>query len=177
MIYIGGVNMKKKDIIRKKNNVKQTSNYCYLRYASYACIILVLLFLMYISIYVNIYDTSLEKIMSENPMVIMGFIISTANLYIWYVLKNFLKDIVDNQHIASMQVNLMIMAIAQFVLMNFVSSILLLISLKQYFQWSHLSIKKILKEIKNEQQMPVFIVTSCFLILMISSVYGIYMSI
>lgn len=169
--------MKKRDIIRQKNKLKQTHNYRYLRYASYACIALIVLFLIYIGVLTNISDTSLEKLMSENPIVITGFMICTANLYIWYVLKNFLKDIVVPQHIESIRLNLIIMAIGQFILMNFVSAILLIISLYKYFQWNNFSIKQAFKEIKKEQQLAVFIVTVCILILMIALVYGVYMSI
>ena len=169
--------MKKRDIIRQKNKLKQTHNYRYLRYASYACIALIVLFLIYIGVLTNISDTSLEKLMSENPIVITGFMICTANLYIWYVLKNFLKDIVVPQHIESIRLNLIIMAIGQFILMNCVSAILLIISLYKYFQWNNFSIKQAFKEIKKEQQLAVFIVTVCILILMIALVYGVYMSI
>lgn len=169
--------MKKRDIIRQKNKLKQTHNYRYLRYASYACIALIVLFLIYIGVLTNISDTSLEKLMSENPIVITGFMICTANLYIWYVLKNFLKDIVVPQHIESIRLNLIIMAIGQFILMNFVSGILLIISLYKYFQWDNFSLKQAFKEIKKEQQLAVFIVTVCILILMIALVYGVYMSI
>ena len=169
--------MKKRDIIRQKNKLKQTHNYRYLRYANYACVAIVVLFLIYIGVLTNISDTSLEKLMSENPIVITGFMICTANLYIWYVLKNFLKDIVVPQHIESIRLNLIIMAIGQFILMNFVSAILLIISLYKYFQWDNFSIKQAFKEIKKEQQLAVFIVTVCILILMIALVYGVYMSI
>ncbi len=169
--------MKKRDIIRQKNKLKQTHNYRYLRYANYACVAIVVLFLIYIGVLTNISDTSLEKLMSENPIVITGFMICTANLYIWYVLKNFLKDIVVPQHIESIRLNLIIMAIGQFILMNFVSAILLIISLYKYFQWNNFSIKQAFKEIKKEQQLAVFIVTVCILILMIALVYGVYMSI
>lgn len=169
--------MKKRDIIRQKNKLKQTHNYRYLRYANYACVAIVVLFLIYIGVLTNISDTSLEKLMSENPIVITGFMICTANLYIWYVLKNFLKDIVVPQHIESIRLNLIIMAIGQFILMNFVSAILLIMSLYKYFQWNNFSIKQAFKEIKKEQQLAVFIVTVCILILMIALVYGVYMSI
>lgn len=169
--------MKKRDIIRQKNKLKQTHNYRYLRYANYACVAIVVLFLIYIGVLTNISDTSLEKLMSENPIVITGFMICTANLYIWYVLKNFLKDIVVPQHIESIRLNLIIMAIGQFILMNFVSAILLIISLYKYFQWNNFSLKQAFKEIKKEQQLAVFIVTVCILILMIALVYGVYMSI
>lgn len=169
--------MKKRDIIRQKNKLKQTHNYRYLRYANYACVAIVVLFLIYIGVLTNISDTSLEKLMSENPIVITGFMICTANLYIWYVLKNFLKDIVVPQHIESIRLNLIIMAIGQFILMNFVSAILLIISLYKYFQWDNFSLKQAFKEIKKEQQLAVFIVTVCILILMIALVYGVYMSI
>ena len=169
--------MKKRDIIRQKNKLKQTHNYRYLRYANYACVAIVVLFLIYIGVLTNISDTSLEKLMSENPIVITGFMICTANLYIWYVLKKFLKYIVDPQHSESIRLNLIIMAIGQFILMNFVSAILLIISLYKYFQWNNFSIKQAFKEIKKEQQLAVFIVTVCILILMIALVYGVYMSI
>ncbi|MCB6288638.1 hypothetical protein LI276_21400, partial [[Clostridium] scindens] len=109
--------------------------------------------------------------------VITGFMICTANLYVWYVLKHFLKDLAVPQHVESIRVNLLLMTIGQFILMNFISAVLMMLSLRKYFQWNTFSVKNALKEIRKEGQLSVLIVTALVLILFISLVFGIYFSI
>ena len=169
--------MKKKEIIKAKNKLKQVSKYTYLNYAKYACILIIVLFLIYIGGIANIEKVSFEELLSNNAIVITGFMICTANLYIWYVLKNFIKDIQQIEHIESIRINLMLLVIGQFILMNFISSILMIISLVKYFQWNSFSLKKALKEIKEDGQLSVLIVTLIVLVLFISLVFGIYFSI
>ena len=101
----------------------------------------------------------------------------TANLYVLYVLKNFLKDLAVPQHVESIRVNLLLMTIGQFILMNFISAVLMMLSLRKYFQWNTFSVKNALKEIRKEGQLSVLIVTALVLILFISLVFGIYFSI
>ena len=102
--------------------------------------------------------------------------ICTANLYIWYVLKNFLKDAEIPQHIESIRMNLLLMVIGQFILMNFISAILMILSLRKYFTWNSFSIKKSLQEIRKDGQLSVLIITAIVLILFIALVFGIYFS-
>ena len=169
--------MKKRDMIKQKNKLKSVKNYKYLSYAKYACIIMIVLFLIYVGAIANVGDVSIEKLLSSNPIVITGFMICTANLYIWYVLKNFLKDMKEFQHVESVRVNLMVMVIGQFILMNFISAVLMIISLVKYFQWDNFSLKKAFKDMKKEGQLAVLLVTLVVLILFISLVFGIYFSI
>lgn len=169
--------MNKRDVIKQKNKLKATQNFKYLNYAKYACIIIIVLFLIYVASLSNLGAVSMESLLTSNPIVITGFMICTANLYIWYVLKNFINDVKKLEHIESVRINVMIMVIAQFVFMNFISAILMIISLVKYFQWNNFSIKKALKEIKQEGQLAVLIVTLAVLILFISLVFGIYFSV
>lgn len=69
------------------------------------------------------------------------------------------------------------MTIGQFILMNFISAVLMMLSLRKYFQWNTFSVKNALKEIRKEGQLSVLIVTALVLILFISLVFGIYFSI
>ena len=85
--------MKKKEMIRRKNKLKQVKSYRYLKYAQYACVLIILLFLIYVVGAASVYQQSYEELMSENPVVITGFMICTANLYVWWALKHFNEDI------------------------------------------------------------------------------------
>lgn len=169
--------MKKREMIKQKNKLKTTRNYKYLNYAKYACIVMIVLFLIYVGAIANVSKVTMEELLSKNPIVITGFMICTANLYIWYVLKHFMKDMVNVQYIESVRINLIVMAIGQFILMNFISAILMILSLVKYFQWDTFSLKKALKEIKKDGQLAVLIVTLIVLILFISLVFGIYFAI
>ena len=88
----GGVSMKRRDLIRQKNKLAKTGGFRYIRYAKYACVAMVVLFLVYVGGLSNLSGKSYEDLISKSPIVITGFMICTANLYVWYVLKHFLKD-------------------------------------------------------------------------------------
>lgn len=173
----GGVSMKRRDLIRQKNKLAKTGGFRYIRYAKYACVAMVVLFLVYVGGLSNLSGKSYEELISKSPIVITGFMICTANLYVWYVLKHFLKDLAIPQHVESIRVNLLLMTIGQFILMNFISAVLMMLSLRKYFQWNTFSVKNALKEIRKEGQLSVLIVTALVLILFISLVFGIYFSI
>ncbi|MEG0526646.1 MAG: hypothetical protein RR531_03945 [Longicatena sp.] len=169
--------MKKREIVKQKNKLKTMNNFKYLNYAKNACIIMIVLFLVYVGSLANVGNTSMELLLTSNPIVITGFIICGANLYIWYVLKWFIKDIHKLEHIESARINIIVMIIAQFILMNFISAILMILSLVKYFQWNQFSWKKALKEIKKEGQLVVLVVSIVVLIMFISLVFGIYFSV
>ena len=116
----GGVSMKRRDLIRQKNKLAKTGGFRYIRYAKYACVAMVVLFLVYVGGLSNLSGKSYEELISKSPIVITGFMICTANLYVWYVLKHFLKDLAVPQHVESIRVNLLLMTIGQFILMNFI---------------------------------------------------------
>ena len=44
----GGVSMKRRDLIRQKNKLAKTGGFRYIRYAKYACVAMVVLFLVYV---------------------------------------------------------------------------------------------------------------------------------
>lgn len=169
--------MKRREMIKQKNKLKSVKNYKYLNYAKYACIVMIVLFLIYVGAIANVGEVSMQELLSKNPIVITGFMICTANLYIWYVLKNFLKDMKEFQHVESVRLNLLVMVVGQFILMNFISAVLMIISLVKYFQWNTFSFRKALKDVRKEGQLAVLIVTLIVLILFISLVFGIYFSV
>ena len=72
---------------------------------------MVVLFLVYVGGLSNLSGKSYEELISKSPIVITGFMICTANLYVWYVLKHFLKDLAVPQHVESIRVNLLLMTI------------------------------------------------------------------
>lgn len=167
---------KRREVIKQKQKLKRMGNFRYLRYAEYACIAMVVLFLAYVGSLSNLSGKSIQELISKNAIVITGFMICTANLYIWYVLKNFLKDLEVPQHVESVRMNVLLMIIGQFILMNFISAVLMILSLRKYFTWNTFSIKKAFHEIRKEGQLSVLIVTAIVLILFIALVFGIYFS-
>ena len=116
----GGVSMKE-EILSDRKQARKTGGFRYIRYAKYACVAMVVLFLVYVGGLSNLSGKSYEDLISKSPIVITGFMICTANLYVWYVLKHFLKDLAVPQHVESIRVNLLLMTIGQFILMNFIS--------------------------------------------------------
>ena len=88
----GGVSMKRRDLIRQKNKLAKTGGFRYIRYAKYACVAMVVLFLVYVGGLSNLSGKSYEDLISKSPIVITGFMICTANLYVWYVLKEIRKE-------------------------------------------------------------------------------------
>lgn len=166
--------MKKREVIKQKNKLKQMPNMKYLSLAKYACIFLILVFLVYIGILSVMLNKPFEELLSKDPIVIVGFMICTANLYIWYVLKHFINDIRQLENIESIRINLIVMTIGQVLLLNYISALLMILSLWKYFRWNNFSLKKALSEIKRDKQMAVLIVTSLVLCMFIALVFGIF---
>ena len=175
--YYRRVDMKKKEMIRRKNKLKQVKSYRYLKYAQYACVLIILLFLIYVVGAASVYQQSYEELMSENPVVITGFMICTANLYVWWALKHFNEDIQSFEHIESIRINLIVLAIGQFLLFNFVSMILMIISLVKYFRWRQFSFRQSLREIKKDGQLSVLITTLIVMVLFVALVFALFFAI
>lgn len=169
--------MKKKDMIKQRNKLKKVERPKYMLYAQYACIILVVLFLIYTGLLSVILDESMQVLLSENLVIIIGFMICVANLYVWFLLKQLIKEMEALEHIESVRMNLIVMAIAQACLLNYISAILLLISLKKYFSWQTFSPIKALKEIKKDGQTSVLAVSVIVLGLLMTLVYMIYFAV
>lgn len=166
--------MKKRAVIKQRNKLNVMKHYHYLKYAHMACILIVVLFLLYTASLTQIMQISYQELISQNAIVITGFVICMANLYIWYVLKSFLKQLQIPEHIESIRMNLIMMALAQLVLMNFISAFLMLLALIKYFQWGQFSLRKAFQELYQEEQLPLFLVTLFVLSLFILLVFGIY---
>ncbi len=169
--------MKKSELIRRKNKLKKTANFRYLKYAQYTCILIIVLFLVYVVGLSSAYGQSYEELLSTNPMVITGFIICTANLYVWWVLKHFNVDIEKFENIESIRINLIILCICQFFLLNFVSVVLMILSLVKYFQWKQFSWKQSLKELKADGQLAVLIMTIGVMLLFVALVFTLFFAI
>lgn len=169
--------MKKKEMIRRKNRLKQVKNYRYLKYAQYACILIIVLFLIYVVGMSSAYSQTYEELISGNPVVITGFMICTANLYAWWILKHFNEDIQSFEHIESIRINLIVLAVCQFLLFNFVSTILMIMSLVKYFRWKPFSLKGSLQEIKKDGQLSVLITTVVVMVLFVALVFALFFAI
>lgn len=169
--------MKKSEKILLKNKLKTVNNYHYLNYTKYASLLIVILFIIYFCVLSMIENVSYEELLSNNPIIITGFIICTANLYVWYVMKHFVEEIVNLEHIESIRLNMLVMAICQFFLMNFISVILMIISLIKYFKWDQFTFKEAILEIKKDGQFSVLVITTVVMLLMISLVFMIFFAV
>lgn len=169
--------MKKKDMIKQRNKLKKIEKPKYMIYAKYACVALVVLFLIYTGLLSMMLQQPMQVLLSENLVIIIGFMICVANLYVWFLLKQFIKEMEALEHIESVRMNLIVMAIAQASLLNYISAVLLIISLKKYFSWRGFSPMKALREIKKDGQISVLAISVVVLGLLMALVYMIYFAV
>lgn len=166
--------MKKRDINRQRSQLKAVENYIYLIYAKTACMLLILLCLLYTGMLTQLEQISYQELISKNIIVITGFMISAANLYIWYALNRFIKNLEKLENIESIRANLLIMVIGQCILMNFISAFLMTLALIKYFQWNQFSLKGLYQGLHRDGQLSVLIITLLVFVFVMIMVFSMY---
>ncbi len=169
--------MKKSEMIRRKNKLKTVNSYRYMKFAQGACVLIIVLFLFYVAALAGVQKSSYEELFANQPLVIIGFVICTANLYVWWVLKQFCHDIAEMAHIESIRIHLIVLTVFQFVLLNFVSVMLMVLSLVKYFRWDTFSWRGSLKEMTADGQRPVLITTLTVMVIFTALVYMIFFAV
>lgn len=166
--------MKKKSKIQQKNKLKIYNNFKYLKLARFSCVMLVVLFLVYIAVNAQALQVSYQEIISENPVYLIGFLICAMNLYIWYLLKKFTIQMQELKNIDSIRIHLILLMIVQVFLLNFASAGLIALSLWKYFRWNHICFSKLIQDLKLEKQILSLGLTSllcCFSVMMVYQLY------
>ncbi|MDL2276782.1 hypothetical protein LJC02_03915, partial [Breznakia sp. OttesenSCG-928-G09] len=143
--------MKKREINKQKQKLKKESNIKWIKRAKNMCVALVVLFLVYVFGFSVVLKESFSKVITEYPIIIVGFIVAVANLFVWATLKRFIKMLETYEHIEFVQVSLIIITIAQVLLVNFISVVLLIVSLVKCFNWQVFDKKVAFQKIKEEK--------------------------
>lgn len=156
--------MKKKEKIKQRNKMKVTSDFKLWKYARAMFIIVPIIFMLYTMMTVNFSSSDLEKLFIENPVIVAGFAICLANLFMWYAMGILLGYAQENSHVETIRFHLVLMAIAQFVLLNYISLAFLVLGLYKYLRWNEFSIKTMFQEIKDDKQLGNAITAFCILL-------------
>ena len=169
--------MRKSEKNKEQLKIKELGNLKFMRYATYSCVALVLLFLMYIAIMAQSVSMSYEQLISSNPIFLIGFLICTVNLYVWFLLKRHMKDLKEVKNIDSIRIQLIIMAIFQLLTLNIAAASLLFLSLYSYFKWDKTTLPLSWKYVHHSKQAIWLYGSLAFFILMDLSVYSLYFAI
>lgn len=170
--------MKKKEIIRQnqeKKKLKSTGDFKWLRYASYMCVAMVVLFLVYTGMLSTANPEGMAALFEGNLFVTVGFVVCAANLFIWNVLKTIIKNLEEFKNIDAAKVKLIIIAVAELVLFNYATMALVCIGLYSYFNWKR-GFRDIFDDIKQNGQLKEIIALLVVLVILIFLTYFIAMA-
>lgn len=163
--------MKKREINKQKQKLKKHGDYKMIRYAKNMCIMMIVLFLIYVSLLSMQTPDGFNGLFENNLFVVVGFIVCTANLYIWNELKAILESMKNYSNIESVKIKLIIICIFELILFNYATAILIAISLFRYFKWFENGIKDFFSEIKKTHQCKSLTIFASVMIFFVSLSY------
>ena len=140
----------KRQEIHEKQKLKKFKNLRWLTWAKNVCIIMVILFLVYVSLLSIQYKEGFSQLLSDNLFVIIGFIVCTMNILVFYDMRNIIAHIEDYTDIDTNRLKLVVYGVGQLFMFNYASAILIFLSLYKYFRWD-MGIKVIFSEVKKAQ--------------------------
>lgn len=158
----------KRDLIKQKNRAKATHDFRFLRYARVMCIVVPIIFISLILLSTNSSSLQLQTMITENPMLIVGFITCIINLLNWRQLGILLEYLREDTNIEAIRFELILMALSQLALYNYVSFILVLVSLYKYLPWSGYAISKSIKQLKETKQVGNVVTLGIVLLLLVA---------
>lgn len=132
------------------NRLKESKGFKLIVYTKNMSVFITIIFLAYVGLQLSSYKGSINNFFIDAPTNTVGFVVSLANMYIWYELKSILEDIKLSKNIEAIRLKFLIMIVAELILLNFVTLILLALSLKKYFMWEKLSMANMFRDIKKE---------------------------
>lgn len=150
--------MSKKETNIQKMKVKKLDELRWLKYAKNTCVLMVILFLVYVGLLSISENQNLAELISTNLFVIIGFIICTANLYIWNDMNYMINDLSNYKNIDVICFKLIIIAVSELLLFNYAAVLLIVIGLVRLFNWKQLSIKDLWKNIYKMNQTHVVLI-------------------
>lgn len=167
------IKTKKRDVIRQKNKLKVFSDFRFLRYARYMSVLVPCLVVFMIALSTGMQVESLETIISQQPVITVSFVVCVVNLLIWYQSGILLKSLAVPEHVESIRMQYIFMAVAQLAMFNYVSFLMIVFSLWKYFRWDQFSVKQVIAEIKKEGQFANTMVV--FIVLFLLSALGLFL--
>lgn len=144
---------KKKDIIKQKNKLKVTEKFQLLTYARWISLFTAMLVLLVFFINTGFMVESMNDLIAKNPIIVVAFIICVIDLLIWYQLEHLIAYIKKLEHIETVRMQLLAIALIQLMGFNYISFCCIGLALYRYFRWDSFSIKEAMGEIKKEGQL------------------------
>lgn len=168
--------MKKHELNKQKNKLKKRNDFKLIRYAKNMSVVMIVLFLVYVSLLSMTTQGGMAALFNSNLFVTVGFIVCTANLYIWQEMKKILADLNSYENIESSKVKLILIAVAELVLFNYATVALIVLALVRYFKWRNISIKQLYLEIKKTCQRSAVTICASVLVSFVTLSYFIVMT-
>lgn len=104
-----------------------------LRYASLSCVLLCVCFLAYAYLYAFQNSINVSGLILNNLYITVGYIVCTANIIAWSILSRVRKSLEQNGAEEASKKKLLIVAISEIMLMNFLTSGLIFASIFMIF--------------------------------------------
>lgn len=156
---------KKKDVIKQKNKLKVTEKFKLLTYARWITLATAILVLLIFFLNTGFSSASMNEMFTKNPVIVVGFMICVIDLLVWYQMEHLITYLTNLEHIETVRIQLIAIAIIQLLGFNYLSFFCLILALVRYFRWDQFSIKEAFLEIKKEGQLTNTLTLSIGLIL------------
>lgn len=166
----------KRDVIKQKQKLKKVDDFKWIKYASYMCIAMVVLFLVYAYMLAMTTKGGIETLIVENLFVTVGFIVCAGNLFVWNEIKRILTDLHEFKNIEATKAKLILIAVAELIMFNYATAALVFFSLYNYFKWKGTSLKEMYDEIVKTKQLKSLILLFVVLVVFVSLTYVIAMA-
>lgn len=157
-------NRKKSELIKQKNKLKVTEQFKLLVYARWISLVTAMLVLVLFFMNTGFTTENMQNIMKENPILTVGFLICMIDLFIWYQLNILIQHITSFEHIETVRIQLIVIAVVQLIGFNYLSFFCVVLALIRYFRWDGFSIKSAVLEIKKENQLKNTLILALVLI-------------
>lgn len=118
----------------------------YVEYAKYACFLFVIIFFALVIFLMSVTSLGYLEVIVKFPVLTVGFVASTLQLYICYNLNCISKEVKEGKYSSEHMVSLCIYAITQACLFNYPSSICIALGIYKIHKTSAMSMKRALKQ-------------------------------
>lgn len=143
---------KKHDIIKEKNKLKVSEKFRLFEYARWISLITALLVLVMFFFSTGFTTENMNRMFTEQPMIIVGFLICIIDLLIWAQMAHLLTYLKTLEHIETVRIQLLSIAISQIVCFNYISFLCIVVGLWKYYRWDQFHLVQSIKEIKKDGQ-------------------------
>lgn len=168
--------MKRQDK-KQRQKIKNMDALKWIKRAKNMCVFLVVAFLIYVFVVAQVLNEDYAQVVANYPVINIGFVIATANLFIWYIIKKIIGYLEQYENIELSRMVLIVITIAQCFLLNYISVILLIIGLKKFFNWNEFRLPQQFKVIKQQSKLTSMLGVGAVLCLFIALTFTISLSI